>query len=149
MRINEIANAEEQLALWKLVSNSVWAAIQTQAQQQAKQKALKVSRKPAKVGYRLKPRVLGVASAPRLPVVAVPQAKDTTPKSTDVDTARTDTQARVSTQPKSVAKQANTSAALALDTEPTSAAKASNTNMDVDNVDAEVAKQPIKPEQGV
>ena len=35
MRINEIASAEDQMALWRLVSDSVWQAIETQRQQQA------------------------------------------------------------------------------------------------------------------
>ena len=35
MLINEIAGAEDQLALWRLVSNSVQQAIETQRQQQA------------------------------------------------------------------------------------------------------------------
>ena len=32
MRITEIADAQAQLELWKLVNDSVWTAIQTQAQ---------------------------------------------------------------------------------------------------------------------
>ena len=36
MRINEFANAEEQLALWKLISDGVWTAVRTQAEQQAR-----------------------------------------------------------------------------------------------------------------
>ena len=36
MRIFEIADAEAQLALWKLVNNRVCTAIQTQQQEQAK-----------------------------------------------------------------------------------------------------------------
>ena len=39
MRLCEFASAEEQLALWKLVSDSVWASINTQAKQEAEQKA--------------------------------------------------------------------------------------------------------------
>ena len=35
MRITEIASAEDQMALWRLVSDSVWQAIETQRQQQA------------------------------------------------------------------------------------------------------------------
>ena len=35
MRINEIASAEYQMALWRLVSDNVWQAIETQRQQQA------------------------------------------------------------------------------------------------------------------
>ena len=34
MRLLEIASAEEQIALWKLVSDSVWAALQLQQSQQ-------------------------------------------------------------------------------------------------------------------
>jgi hypothetical protein len=36
MRLVEFASAEEQLALWKLVSDSVWTAISIQAKQEAK-----------------------------------------------------------------------------------------------------------------
>ena len=35
MRIDEFASAEEQMALWKLVNDNVWQAIETQRQQQA------------------------------------------------------------------------------------------------------------------
>jgi ribosomal protein L19E len=48
MRINEIANAEEQLALWKLVSDNVWSAIQTQAHQQAEEKAVAAQQQKTK-----------------------------------------------------------------------------------------------------
>ena len=49
MRINEIASAEDQMALWRLVSDSVWQAIETQRQQQAqaeRAKAAKAKLKP-------------------------------------------------------------------------------------------------------
>ena len=39
MRLIEFANAEEQLALWKLINDNVWSAIHAQAQEQAKQLA--------------------------------------------------------------------------------------------------------------
>lgn len=39
MRLIEFANAEEQLALWKLINDNVWSAIHAQAQEQAKQRA--------------------------------------------------------------------------------------------------------------
>lgn len=49
MRFDEIANAEEQLALWKLVSDGIWSAISQQAKQQAQAKAAKASQpKPKK-----------------------------------------------------------------------------------------------------
>jgi hypothetical protein len=49
MRINEIASAEDQMALWRLVSDNVWQAIETQRQQQAQAaqaKAAKAKLKP-------------------------------------------------------------------------------------------------------
>lgn len=39
MRLLEFASAEEQLALWKLVSDNVWKAIAQQAEQEAAEKA--------------------------------------------------------------------------------------------------------------
>ena len=51
MRIVEIASAEEQMALWRLVNDNVWQAIETQRQQQAqaaKAKAAQVKLKPRK-----------------------------------------------------------------------------------------------------
>ena len=51
MRIVEIANAEEQLALWRLVNDNVWQAIETQRQQQAQAaqaKAAQAKLKPRK-----------------------------------------------------------------------------------------------------
>jgi hypothetical protein len=50
MRINEIASAEDQMALWRLVSNSVWQAIETQRQQQAQAEQAKAAK------AKLKPR---------------------------------------------------------------------------------------------
>jgi hypothetical protein len=48
MRITEIADAVEQLALWKLINNSVWTAIDTQAKQQAQQRAASQQQRKAK-----------------------------------------------------------------------------------------------------
>jgi hypothetical protein len=39
MRINEIASAEEQLALWKLISDNTWTAISQQAEAEKRQRA--------------------------------------------------------------------------------------------------------------
>ena len=50
MRIFEIADAEAQLALWKLVNDSVWTAIQTQQHEQAKKKAAAQQQKKTKRG---------------------------------------------------------------------------------------------------
>ena len=48
MRITEIADAVEQLALWKLINTSVWTAIDTQAKQQAQQRAASHQQRKAK-----------------------------------------------------------------------------------------------------
>jgi hypothetical protein len=45
MRLDEFANAEDQLELWKLVTQSVITAIETQRQQQAHERATKQSAK--------------------------------------------------------------------------------------------------------
>ena len=39
MRINEIASAEEQIELWKLISNSVWQSLQQQEREEQQRKA--------------------------------------------------------------------------------------------------------------
>lgn len=51
MRIDEFASAEEQMALWKLVNDNIWQAIDAQRQQQAQAaqvKAAKAKSKPRK-----------------------------------------------------------------------------------------------------
>ena len=50
MRLYEFANAQEQLALWKLISDSVWDSIsvQAQAQEQKRAKDAKTAKKPPK-----------------------------------------------------------------------------------------------------
>ena len=58
MRITEIADAQAQLELWKLVNDSVWTAIQTQAQQQKRAEAER------KAQAKLKPRVRKPTKAP-------------------------------------------------------------------------------------
>jgi hypothetical protein len=45
MRFTEIANPEDQLALWRLISDNVWSSVLAQARQAAAQKA-QVAAKP-------------------------------------------------------------------------------------------------------
>ena len=89
MRLLEIASAEEQIALWRLVSDNVWAALQLQ-QDQAKRAAVSTAaRDDTKAGVAAKTskpksrgigtknpalkRVLrGYGKVPRLPSVPVP-----------------------------------------------------------------------------
>lgn len=43
MRLNEFASAQDQIALWRLVSDSVWASISQQAEQEQQERAAKAA----------------------------------------------------------------------------------------------------------
>ena len=69
MKIVEFASAEEQLALWKLVSDNVWGAISQQAKAEAEQKASKkaqAKKVPKRKGMGIPPPKF-VAPPPKLP----------------------------------------------------------------------------------
>jgi len=72
MRINEIASAEDQMALWRLVSDSVWQAIETQRQQQAQEEQAKAAK------AKLKPR--GSRKAKGRSAAPMPSPKPPPPK---------------------------------------------------------------------
>ena len=77
MRIDEIASAEEQMALWKLINDNVWQAIETQRLQQAQvaqAKAAKAKLKPRK-GRKAGRGKLSIPMPPPLPSPKAPQAK--------------------------------------------------------------------------
>ncbi len=76
--LNEVASAEEQLALWKLVSDSVWQAIATQAEQERRATAEKAARSKAKRGKRSGGRV--ASAKPIAPKPVATAAKPTEPK---------------------------------------------------------------------
>ncbi len=65
MRLVEFADAEEQLALWKLVSDNVWKAVAQQAEQQAAERAEKARQ------AKLKPKAPKAAPPPE-PIPALP-----------------------------------------------------------------------------
>ena len=79
MKINEITNAEDILALWKLISDNTWLAVQQQAEQQAREKAERAAKtkstKGSKRGVGRKPPRIAVPK-PKPPAAPVaPQAK--------------------------------------------------------------------------
>jgi hypothetical protein len=79
MRIFEIASAEEQLALWKLISDNTWRAVSQQAAAERRQRADKAAQsklKPKRGGKRG-----GRKSLPPPPPIKPPppQAKPLTP----------------------------------------------------------------------
>ena len=70
MRITEIADAVEQLALWKLINTSVWTALDTQAKQQAQQRAASQQQrkaKPPRIKSRAKSRSVAMPHVPKAP----------------------------------------------------------------------------------
>lgn len=85
MKINEIASAEEQMALWKLVSDGVWNAISQQAKQQAQERAAKAKLPKPKKRATPKPapyvpKPPSLKKAPAQPTL-VPKAVPTQPAS--------------------------------------------------------------------
>ncbi len=77
MRLMEIASAEEQMALWKLVNDNVWAAINQQARDEAERKAAAQRAAKLKGG---KPKTKGAAPSLRIP--PPPPPKKAVPPST-------------------------------------------------------------------
>jgi hypothetical protein len=71
MRFTEIADPEDQLALWRLISDNVWSAVAAQARELARQKALAASTPKIK---KIKPK-----KAPPKPAQP-PRPKPPTPK---------------------------------------------------------------------
>ena len=89
MRLYEFANAQEQLALWKLISDSVWDSISDQAQAQEQKRAKDA--KTAKKAPKSSPIKL---SAKRASPQTPPKPR-TLPKKTDSKTdARKDAEAK-------------------------------------------------------
>ena len=74
MRIDEFASAEEQLALWKLVSDNVWSAIATQAEQERRARAEKAARSKPKRGKRKSSPKAVKPVPPKTPTTAKPNA---------------------------------------------------------------------------
>ena len=77
MKINEITNAEDILALWKLISDNTWTAVQQQAEKQARDRAEQVAKSKSTKGKK-RAGVRGSAprAVPKPPAVpVVPQAK--------------------------------------------------------------------------
>ena len=95
MRINEISNAQAQLGLWKLISDNTWAAVNQQAQQEARAQAEKAAARkstPHKRGVR-KSTPKAVAPKPSVPIA---------PKQAQAQTATPSVQPQQLTAPQAV-----------------------------------------------
>lgn len=86
MRLQEFANAQAQLGLWKLISDNTWAAVNQQAQKEARAQAEKAAARkstPHKRGVR-KSTPKAAAPKPSVPITpkqaqAQAQAQTATP----------------------------------------------------------------------
>jgi outer membrane biosynthesis protein TonB len=84
MRFMEIANPEDQLALWRLISDNVWSAVLSQARQAAAQKAqAAASPKPKKFKPKKAIPKPPPAPKPKPPTPKSPPAKSPVPHSKD------------------------------------------------------------------
>jgi len=95
MRINEISSAESQLGLWKLISDNTWAAVNQQAQQEARAQAEKAAARkstPHKRGVR-KSTPKAAAPKPSVPIA---------PKQAQAQTATPTVQPQQLTAPQAV-----------------------------------------------
>ncbi len=87
MRIFEIASAEDQLALWKLISDNVWTTISQQARTEAQQKAAQAAKSRLKPKRPKKLKKPPRAPAPPKPKTANKSAVPTKPQN-PIQTAR-------------------------------------------------------------
>ena len=97
MRFNEIANADDQLALWRLISDNVWSAVMAQAKEQARLKAQAAANPKPK---RIKPKKI-VPKKPPAPKPKPPAPKPPPPKSPVPQQARVVTPSRPPPLPSS------------------------------------------------
>lgn len=85
MRLEEFANAEDQLELWKLVTQSVITAIDTQRQQQAQEQARKQAQSKKRGGSRGLSKATSIPTpAPPRPMASNPSKNPETPKNKDI-----------------------------------------------------------------
>lgn len=89
MRLREFASAEEQMALWRLVSDNVWASIGQQVKQERQQRAEKAAQ--AKVKAKRKPNAKRSKSIGAVPMpTPMPTATPKLPKPNHAHTSKPD-----------------------------------------------------------
>ena len=81
MRFTEIANADDQLALWRLISDNVWSAVLRQANEEAAKRAQAAARpKPKKFAPKKAIHKPPPALKPKAPTSKLPPAKSPVPQ---------------------------------------------------------------------
>ena len=137
MRINEIADAEEQIALWRLVSDNVWSAIHTQAEEQAKQRAAAEQQRKLKPKRGRKGSVAHTPPPPKSPAPK-PQATDKPPTPTATSNKSAQQDANPRAYPTTNAHQPSTAIS-------TPSATLANPSSTVGNVDAHLRAPSVQP----
>lgn len=160
MRIFEIADAEAQLALWKLVNDSVWTAIQTQQHEQAKQKVAAQQQKKSKRSKRVSKRHISapapITKIPKpIPKLAAPKQQNATssanPPKQQSQKLATPTNANLNPQPYPQAKTAYPPKPFPT----TSTTPTANANSPTNNVAAQInptqqqRQQPLPPQNAL
>jgi hypothetical protein len=156
MRIFEIADAEAQLALWKLVNDSVWTAIQTQQHEQAKQKAAAQQQKKSKRSKRISKRHISApAPIPKIPKpmpkLAAPNKPIANPPQQPAQKHPTLTNANLNPQPYPQAKTAYPPKPLpTTSTTPTANASSPTNNVATQiNPIQQQRQQPLPPQNAL
>jgi len=137
MRINEIADAEEQIALWRLVSDNVWSAINTQAEEQAKQRAAAEQQRKSKPKLGRKGSVVQISPPPKSPAPK-PTSTDKPPTPTATATKPEQYDVNPRAYPATNTQQPNTAT-------PTPSAKITNPDANIRNVDAHLSAPSAQP----
>lgn len=77
MRLFEIASAQEQMALWRLISDNTWAAIEQQAREEAARKAEEQRRRSVRPKRSAKAKAKGTAPKTAVPSPAPDEEAET------------------------------------------------------------------------
>ena len=139
MRLIEFADAEEQLALWKLINDKIWSAIHAQAQEQAKQRAEqdyknKKGKRASKGGY------VAVAPPPvKLPPPKPPTLANKPPTLANVAANRAQQNTNSNVNSKANAQEPDNS-------KPTPSANIDNVSTQTANVDTKLQAPPVEPQ---
>ena len=139
MRLIEFADAEEQLALWKLINDNVWSAIYAQAQEQAKQRAEQEYKKKKGKRSRKGGRVAVAPSPVKLPPPKPPTLANKPPTPADVDANPVQQNTNPNVNPKANAQEPDNA-------KPTPIANVANVATQTANVDTHLQEPPVAPQ---
>jgi len=89
MKMNEVASAEEQLALWKLINQSVWAALEQQGAEQQRAAQCKTGKRVKPLPFTPLPIPAASKNTQRLPQPKASSITSSVPPETRITSAKT------------------------------------------------------------